>query len=123
MEISTDELPPPFVTIPGLANLRDIGGWPIVDHDGKPISTVRKRVLYRGPNPAPITAAGQAKLVELGITTVFDLRSKPQIEKAGGAKELDGIQRRWRPIFSPANSSLERAASRYQQYASDGTEV
>ena len=54
---------------------------------------VRKGILYRGPDPRPITPKGIEKLRELGVKTVFDIRSKPQIEKAGGATELEGIKR------------------------------
>ena len=67
--------------------------------------------------------AGLAKLHELGITASFDLRSKPQIDNAGRCKELAGIQRTWCPVFSEADYSPRKAAARYVQYSSDGTEV
>ena len=67
--------------------------------------------------------AGLAKLHKLGITTLFDLHSKPQIDKASGYKELTGIQRTWCPIFSEAEYSPQKATARYVQYSSDGTEV
>jgi len=88
------ELPPPFVTVPSLTNLRDMGGWrPIVDSNGTVLSTVRKHVLCRRPDPSPVSDAGLIKPHELGMTTSFDLRSKPQIDKAGRYTELAGIQR------------------------------
>lgn len=71
------ELPFPFVTIAGLDNFRDIGGWPIADENGHDTSsTVRKGVFYRGPDPSPAEPAGLAKLKELRVTVAFDLRSK-----------------------------------------------
>ena len=76
------------MTIPSLTNLRDMDGQPIVDSNGTVLSTVRKHILYRGPDPSPVSDAGLAKLHELGI-----MRSKPQIDKAGGYKELADIQR------------------------------
>lgn len=117
------EVQPPFVDIPGLANFRDIGGWPIQGDDGKPTGTVRKGVFFRGPDTATITDAGMAKLRSLGITTDFDLRSKGQIVKAGGFKQLDGIERISCPAFPDGEYSPEKAAARYVQYASDGTDV
>ncbi|CAL3970943.1 unnamed protein product [Diplocarpon coronariae] len=113
---------PPFVCIPGLTNFRDIGGWPITDGEGKVVSTVRKGVFYRGPDTTTVTDEGLAKLKELGITTDFDLRSKGQIEKAGGSKNLEGIHRVWAPAFPEGEYSPEKAAVRYALYASDGTE-
>ena len=118
-----DDLPPSFVSVPGLANLRDIGGWPIVDTNGNTISTVRKGLVYRGPDPSLVTAAGLAKLKELGITVSFDIRSKQQIDKAGGYRELEGIRRIWCPVFGEGEYTPEKAAIRYQQYSSDGTDV
>ncbi|KAH7348611.1 putative tyrosine-protein phosphatase [Rhexocercosporidium sp. MPI-PUGE-AT-0058] len=116
------EIQPPFVDIPGLANFRDIGGWPIEDSKGIVTGTVRKGVFYRGPDTTTVTDEGVVKLRELGITTDFDLRSKGQIEKAGGSKDLEGIQRVWCPAFPDGEYSPEKAAARYVLYASDGTE-
>jgi hypothetical protein len=118
-----DGLPPPFVSVPGLSNLRDIGGWPIADTNGNMISTVRKGLVYRGPDPSQVTAAGLAKLKELGITISFDIRSKQQIDRAGGYKELEGIRRIWCPVFGEDEYTPEKAAIRYQQYSSDGVDV
>ncbi len=117
------ELQPPFVDIPGLSNFRDIGGWPIRDEDGKVIATVRKGVFYRGPDTATITDEGMVNLRSLGVTTDFDLRSKGQIVKAGGFKEVEGVERISCPAFPDGEYSPEKAAARYVQYASDGTEV
>jgi hypothetical protein len=123
MEESSFLPPPQFISIPGLANFRDIGGWPISDSKGNIIATVRRGVFYRGPDTAPIEPAGEAKLRELGIRTDFDLRSKGQIVKAGGFKEIDGITRINCPAFPDGEYSPEKAAARYVQYASDGTDV
>ena len=117
------EVQPPFVDIPGLANFRDIGGWPIEDGKGVVKGTVRKGIFYRGPDTTTATDEGVVKLRSLGVTTDFDLRSKGQIEKAGGFKELEGIQRVWCPAFPDGEYSPEKAAARYVLYASDGIEV
>jgi hypothetical protein len=117
------ELPPQFVAIDGLSNFRDIGGWPIEDKDGKVIAKVRTGVFYRGPDTRTVTPTGIAKLKELGVTADFDLRSKGQIEKLGGPAPMEGIERIWAPAFPDGEYSPEKAAARYVQYASDGTEV
>jgi len=110
---------PPFISsAPGLANLRDIGGYPITDH-----SSVRKGLVYRGPDPAPVSAASLERLHSLGITTVFDLRSQQQIDRAGGHRDLEGIRRIWSPVFGPEEYTPEKAALRYAQYSAPGTKV
>jgi hypothetical protein len=116
-------LPPQFVSIPGLSNFRDIGGWPISDDAGNIIAHVRSGIFYRGPDTAPIEPVGEKTLRDLGITTDFDLRSNGQIVKAGGFKTIEGIERVSCPAFPDGEYSPEKAAARYVQYASDGTDV
>lgn len=123
MATSSFPLPPQFVCVAGLANFRDIGGWPIFSQAGIVIGYVREGVFYRGPDTAQIEPAGEVKLRELGITKYFDIRSNGQIRKAGGFKEIDGIERVGCPAFPDGEYSPEKAAARYVQYASDGTEV
>lgn len=113
------EVPPPFISsAPGLANLRDIGGYPITDH-----TSVRKGLVYRGPDPAPVSATSLETLHSLGITTLFDLRSQQQIDRAGGHRDLYGIHRIWSPVFGPEEYTPEKAALRYAQYSAPGTKV
>lgn len=122
-ERDVEGIPPPFVAIPGLANFRDIGGWPIADEKGNVVAAVRPGVIFRGPDTATVTDEGVVKLRELGVRSDLDLRSKGQIEKAGGFRELPGIERIWAPAFPDGEYSPEKAARRYVLYASDGTEV
>ncbi|KAF2799787.1 hypothetical protein K505DRAFT_230267 [Melanomma pulvis-pyrius CBS 109.77] len=122
----------PFHLAPGLSNFRDIGGWPIVPLPTSPPSTssppivghVRKGLIYRGSDTNRIAPAGIAKLQELGIKTDFDLRSKQQIENAGGFKDMggSGIERRWAPVFAEESYTEEAARKRYELYAGDGTD-
>jgi hypothetical protein len=114
------ELPFPFVAVAGLDNFRDVGGWSIADNKN---STVRTAVFYRGPDPSSAEPAGLQKLKELRITVAFDLRSKKQVERAGGLKELDGIERVPSSVFGDGESGPEKAALRYLQYSADGTAV
>ena len=110
---------PPFVSsAPGLANLRDIGGYPITS-----TTSVRKSLIYRGPDPAPASPSSLAILHSLKITTVFDLRSQQQIDRAGGHRDLPGIERIWAPVFDASEYTPEKAALRYAQYSAPGTKV
>ncbi|KAF2278887.1 uncharacterized protein EI97DRAFT_371992 [Westerdykella ornata] len=106
---------PPFHIVPGVPNFRDTGGWPIKNPDGR----VRKGVLFRGSDTNRITPEGIAKLHGLGIKTDFDLRSKQQIERTGGYKEIDGIERKWTPVFAEEQYTEEAARQRYELYASE----
>ncbi|KAI9055363.1 hypothetical protein LZ554_000320 [Drepanopeziza brunnea f. sp. 'monogermtubi'] len=119
----TGDIQPPFVSIPGLANFRDIGGWPIEGARRSVVpSSVRIGVLFRGPDTTTVTGQGVLKLREtIGVRTDFDLRSRGQIEK-GGFRELEGIERVWAPAFPDEEYSPEKAARRYVLYASEGTE-
>jgi len=114
------ELQAPFIPISGLSNFRDVGGWPISSSPG---TKVRRGILFRGPDITPITSEGIEQLKALGIETIFDLRSTPQITRAGGVREIEGIKRVWAPVFEEEEYSQEKAGRRYVQYSSDGTEV
>lgn len=122
--VVVEGLPPPFISAaPGLANLRDIGGLSIVNDNGTSMSTVRKGLVYRGPDPSPVTESGLTILEGLGIAISFDLRSKQQIDRAGGYRELEGIRRIWSPVFGEEEYTPEKAAIRYQQYSSMDVQV
>lgn len=84
---------------------------------------VRKGLLYRGSDTINIKLEGEARLRELGVKTDFDLRSKQQIEKAGGYREMEGIERIWAPVFAEEQYTEEAARQRYELYAGEGTEV
>lgn len=81
---SDANLPPPFVSVSGVANFRDLGG-----HAVNSTQSIRQKFIYRCGDPTGVTPAGIKTLQELGITNVFDLRSSSEIEqslKAGIAK-------------------------------------
>ncbi|KAG9242178.1 putative tyrosine-protein phosphatase [Calycina marina] len=101
-------------SVPELANLRDIGGYPV----GKQ-NSIRKGVVYRGP--ALLSPESIGAVHSLGVTVIFDLRSQQQIDRQGGHHGLDGIRRVWSPIFGPEEYTPERAALRYAQYSAPGT--
>jgi hypothetical protein len=110
---------PPFHIVPGISNFRDIGGW----DTQTPNVCVRTGVLFRGSDTDWITPQGVHKLQQLGIKTDFDLRSKQQIEKTGGYKEIEGIERKWTPVFAEEEYTEEAARERYELYASETPDV
>ncbi|KAF2006048.1 putative tyrosine-protein phosphatase [Amniculicola lignicola CBS 123094] len=114
----------PFHVIPGISNFRDIGGWPVASptDPSKVIGHVRRGILYRGSDTNRVTDEGVKMLRELGIKTDFDLRSKQQIEKTGGYRDIDGIERKWTPVFADEQYTEEAAKKRYELYAGEGTD-
>ncbi|KAH7093772.1 putative tyrosine-protein phosphatase [Paraphoma chrysanthemicola] len=107
----------PFHTVQGVANFRDIGGWPIASCTTK---HVQKGLVFRGGDSIRITATGITKLQELNVQTDFDLRSRQQIEKLG-VRDLGewGITRVWAPVFGDDEYTEKRARLRYELYASE----
>lgn len=140
---STNLLPsPPFVAISGLANFRDIGGYPVVsctsaggddNVDGSKTTTtkkvVRRGVVYRASEPSKVTDDGVSKLQKLGIEKVFDLRSAVEIEKGvkegygWQVKEWEGATRLYAPVFLDQDYSPEALAMRYRNYSSETSQV
>ncbi|KAF2704742.1 putative tyrosine-protein phosphatase, partial [Pleomassaria siparia CBS 279.74] len=116
----------PFHLAPGLSNFRDIGGWPIASPSSPSeiVAHVRPGIVYRGSDTNRIQPTGISKLQELNIKTDFDLRSKQQIENAGGFKDMGewGIERRWAAVFSDESYTEDAARKRYELYAGEGTE-
>ncbi|KAL5366199.1 hypothetical protein BJX96DRAFT_182387 [Aspergillus floccosus] len=80
---------PPFVSVPGFINVRDISS---VD------SAVRRGVAYRSAAPpvALSTEAQSALVHSLGVTTIFDLRRPLERAKLPNPV-IDGVQTVWLP--------------------------
>lgn len=118
---------PPFITVPGVENFRDIGGYPIAGSPGK---VVRRGVLYRAAEPSQVTAEGVEVMSGsgsggLGIRHVYDLRSVREFEKEGNVRpprEWAGAERIFAPVFLDKDYSPEAVALRFRSYA-DGPEV
>lgn len=112
---------PPFIHVPGLANLRDAGGYAI---EGKPGKVVRRGVLFRSADLTKLEDEGIAVLRPLGITHVFDLRSQTELERDGHteARTWEGAARVFVPVFLDKDYSPEALAVRFRNY-SDGPEV
>ena len=65
------------IALPGVLNLRDVGGYP-VDGGG----SVRWRTLFRSDALHRLDASGVATLTGLGIKTVVDLRTQAEADIA-----------------------------------------
>lgn len=114
---------PPFIIAPGLANLRDAGGYAI---EGMPGKAIRRGVLFRAADLTRLEDEGVATLQRLGITRVFDLRSVVELAKAQGGDDLpkswEGATRAFVPVFLDKDYSPEALALRFTAYG-DGPEV
>ncbi|KAF7909543.1 uncharacterized protein EAF01_003261 [Botrytis porri] len=118
-------LQPPFITVEGIPNFRDLGGYPLAS--GPTSHSVRQGVVYRCGEPQRVTEKGIATMQQLGITHVYDLRSQDELIKSaaagrGGVVEWEGCQRVFAPVFPTEDYSPERIAIRFKDYASKGTE-
>lgn len=112
---------PPFIHVPGLANLRDAGGYAI---EGQPGKVIRRGILYRSADLTKLEDEGVALLRPLGITHVFDLRSVTELAKNGNhpPKTWEGAARVFVPVFLDKDYSPEALAARFRDY-SDGPTV
>ncbi|KAM7201442.1 Protein-tyrosine phosphatase-like protein [Naviculisporaceae sp. PSN 640] len=119
---------PPFITtIPGLANLRDAGGYPI---SSSPSKIVRRGILYRSAEPSSVPPQAASLLVSppssggLGITHIYDLRSLLELaKKPSHAAEWDAngqAKRVFVPVFLDKDYSPEAMALRFKNYG-EGT--
>lgn len=138
---TTGGLPsPPFISVPGLPNFRDAGGYEVtvVSHSSdttsqeakRKIKIVRRGVLFRSSEPSQLTDAGAAQLSQqLGIKLVYDLRSAVEIARATGSghgfplREWEGSERKFLPVFLDQDYSPEALALRYKNYASESDDV
>jgi hypothetical protein len=112
---------PPFVTVEGVHNFRDLGGYACT-----PRGSVQRGWIYRCAEPSQITEQGTAKLQELGVKVTYDLRSGPELENLKGRFDteeegekrlgVDGIERVWCPVFKTQDYSPEKLMVRFQNY-------
>lgn len=119
-------LEPPFITVEGIPNFRDLGGYPLAS--GPTSHSVRQGIVYRCGEPQMVTENGITTMRQLGITHIYDLRSQEELRKSaaagrGGVVEWEGCQRVFAPVFLEHDFSPESIAIRFRNYASKGTEV
>lgn len=108
---------PPFIPIDGIHNFRCIGKYPT----SNPTSITRSDLLFRSAEPSHVTPSGIEALKALKITTIFDLRSLPEIKRMKAHTpivEIGGIERVFVPVFKDRDYSPEAIALRYKDYTS-----
>ncbi|KAI8951545.1 tyrosine phosphatase [Xylaria longipes] len=137
-DVTTSDLPsPPFISVPGLPNFRDAGGYEVIadppstsSAEGKRrTKIIRRGILFRSSEPSKLTDAGAAQLSQgLGIRLVYDLRSAVEIARGLGSghgfplREWDGSERKFVPVFLDQDYSPEALALRYKNYAAESDE-
>ncbi|MDA0990417.1 MAG: tyrosine-protein phosphatase [Verrucomicrobia bacterium] len=86
---TTNSLPPRWIRVPGITNVRDIGGWPLPGN-----RRIRQGLVYRSSEmngSLQLTRRGRDVLEkELGIRTDLDFRS--EYEGAEGALDPNQVQ-------------------------------
>jgi protein tyrosine/serine phosphatase len=124
--ISSDAaLQHPFIHVPALANLRDVGSM-------KSTPSIRSKILYRAADPSNVPLDGLSQLHnDLRIRTIFDLRSEPEILNTGTIEEWQGriaqfnsahggstvpVTRNWTPVFKAEDYGPDAVAMRFRNY-------
>ena len=122
---------PPFYTVHNINNLRDAALQPglITPH-----GPIRPGLLFRSAEVSKLDLAGWSAVHAIGVSHVFDLRSKPEVEKGWSgivasidgkedvrpgwitAMEEAGVERSWVPVFAEKDYSPEKLAERYMKY-------
>ncbi|KAL4076324.1 protein-tyrosine phosphatase-like protein [Scleroderma citrinum] len=111
---------PPFVSIPGISNVRDLGSYPSTT----PNLITKPGYAYRAAEISGITKEGAEKMMALRITTVFDLRSDPEMKKySTPVPTIEGVQIIRTPVFRSEDYSPESIAKKFELYASGTTEA
>lgn len=89
--------PSRLLDVPGVHNIRDLGGLPTR------YGRIKRTKVFRSAQPGSITPAGADILRELGISTIFDLRSLGESDAHDSSmrvKNIAGIKRVATPVFA-----------------------
>jgi protein tyrosine/serine phosphatase len=110
---------PPFITVSGVPNFRDLGGYASATH---PNHRVKPGLMYRCAQLSQITPEGTQTLTsDLNIHHLYDLRSQPELDKlieAGHPIEIDGVKRKFIPVYEEQDYSPVVLATKYGWYTS-----
>nr|GAT51498.1 predicted protein [Mycena chlorophos] len=105
-------LPPPFVNIEGLVNLRAVGGF--AAPKTKPV------ILYRSAELSRITPKGKEQLQALGIHDVFDFRADDEIASyKTPAPDVPGVKFHRTPVAENRAYDPASTAARMQSFVND----
>jgi hypothetical protein len=125
---TTASLPsPPFVTMQGISNFRDLGGYAIASD---PKKSIRRNYIFRCAEPTLATDQDISKInTELKITHIYDLRSNPEIEKGqisgvkGEVVNWPGVERVYCPVFPETSYDPISLATRRADFRRGDEEV
>jgi len=120
---------PPFVTVEGVPNFRDLAGKDYTPREpieagptasAKPQShTIRPGYLYRGAQPTHITDNGRKTILSnLGIQDIYDLRSFKELRLISARYpdaplEIPGVQRHHVPVYIDEDYTPISLAKKY----------
>ncbi|KAI6024512.1 protein-tyrosine phosphatase-like protein [Pisolithus marmoratus] len=111
---------PPFVSIPGVSNVRDLGSYPTTSSN----AMTKPGYAFRAAEVSNITKEGAEQMRSLHITTVFDLRSDPEMTKySTPIPTIEGVHIIRVPVFKKEDYSPESMAKKFELYASGTTEA
>lgn len=106
----------PFIAVDGVFNFRDIGGYA---SSQDPTLSVRRGRIFRCANPGNITPTGSQKIRDLGITKIFDLRSRIEIERTadfGPVVDIAGVERVSVPVYVESEYPSHQSVKNLENY-------
>jgi len=122
-EISSTLPSPPFVPLKGIPNFRDLGGYPI---SSSPYLSVRRNYIFRCAEPTKASPEAISRIQSLGVTHIYDLRSKPEIQKfqsGTGVTDWPGVERVYVPVFQDDTFDPISMAVKHADYLSGGDDA
>jgi hypothetical protein len=115
MSATEQHLPsPPFLNVPGVPNLRDLGGYPTPLLG--PGHVTRAGLVFRAAAPSP--TSGPA-ISALSISDIYDLRSTVEINSKPGPAATPDLHQHHVPVFSDQAYSPDIIAARFRDYGDE----
>jgi hypothetical protein len=117
---TTNSEPPRWIMVPGITNVRDIGGWPLPGY-----RIIRQGLIYRGSEmngSLMLTARGRRVLEEeLGIRTDIDLRGAGDASPALSPDKVQWIHIPISPYDSICDDAFKQCYRRIFEIFADAS--
>ncbi|KAJ7496580.1 protein-tyrosine phosphatase-like protein [Mycena latifolia] len=118
--MTTSSLPPPFISVEGLINVRSVGGFATSTQS----DIVKPIVLFRSADPSRITAKGKEQLLALGVRRVFDFRADDEIASyKSTAPVVPGVEFLRAPVSESRAFDPVSLAARMKEFAGNELET